>query len=424
MPLHARCPSTNNVEGIIRHARIKTLSIFGTRPEAIKMAPLLKVLAATPAIESRICVTGQHREMLQQVLSLFDIQAHQNLDVMAHDQSLNGLSARLLSALDELLVKEQPDRVLVHGDTTSAMTAALAAFHRRIPVAHVEAGLRTRDMQQPWPEEMNRRMIDVASDLMFAPTQQSRNNLLEEKLQGRIVVTGNTVIDALHMSVAKLAADPGLRAAIDAQLPRLHTHKKTLLVTGHRRENFGAGFRNICQALALLARQDNLQIVYPVHLNPHARRPVMELLSGIPNLHLIEPLDYLQFVRMMQRADVILTDSGGVQEEAPSLGKPVLVMRDVTERPEAVAAGTVTLVGTQTERIVHAVSALMNDDILRHSYSRRHNPYGDGQASARIVATLLGQHAVEFEDAASDNSMRIVTDQLAISPNERRLHTS
>jgi UDP-N-acetylglucosamine 2-epimerase (non-hydrolysing) len=374
------------------------MSVFGTRPEAIKMAPLLKALQVAPGIDSQVCVTGQHREMLQQVLALFDIQADHNLDVMEPAQSLNGLSSRLFSGLDGLLAQAQPDRILVHGDTTTAMVAALAAFHRRIPVAHVEAGLRTRDLTQPCPEEMNRRTIDVVSDMMFAPTRQAQRNLLEETLQGRIIITGNTVIDALHMTVAKLQGDASLRARVDAQLPALRPGRKVLLVTGHRRENFGDGFRNICSALASLAQRDDLEIVYPVHLNPNVQGPVMESLSGRANIHLIEPLDYLQFVRLMQRSHVILTDSGGVQEEAPSLGKPVLVMRDVTERPEAVAAGTVQLVGTNTLHIVHAVSALLNDDALRQSYSRRHNPYGDGNASARIVAAVSGHRFDEFND--------------------------
>jgi UDP-N-acetylglucosamine 2-epimerase (non-hydrolysing) len=379
------------------------MSIFGTRPEAIKMAPLLKALQAAPGINSQVCVTGQHRQMLQQVLTLFDIRVDHNLDVMEPDQTLNGLSSRLFSGLDGLLEKVQPDRVLVHGDTTTAMVAALAAFHRRIPVAHVEAGLRTRDLAQPCPEEMNRRTIDVVSDMMFAPTLQAQRNLLKETLQGRVFVTGNTVIDALHMTVAKLQGDASLRMRIDAQLPALRSGRKVLLVTGHRRENFGDGFRNICSALASLAQRDDLEIVYPVHLNPNVQGPVTESLSGRANIHLIEPLDYLQFVRLMQRADIILTDSGGVQEEAPSMGKPVLVMRDVTERPEAVAAGTVQLVGTHTLHIVHAVSALLNDDALRQSYSRRHNPYGDGNASARILAAVSGHRVEEFTDAQERN---------------------
>ncbi len=375
---------------------LRVLSIFGTRPEAIKMAPLVKALDAEPAIESIVCATGQHKQMLAQVLELFAIEADHSLDVMVPDQTLNGLSARLFAGIDQLLEQTRPDRVLVHGDTTTAMVAAMAAFHRRIPVGHVEAGPRTHDMHQPWPEEMNRRTIDVVSDLMFAPTAQSRRNLEAENLQGKIVVTGNTVIDALQMTVARIDADAGLRAQLDAALPRLLPERRLLLVTCHRRENFGTGFLQICRALAQLAQRDDLQIVYPVHLNPNVRGPVMQELSGLPHLHLIEPLDYLQFVRLMQRAHVILTDSGGVQEEAPALGKPVLVMRDVTERPEAVAAGTVQLVGTDTGRIVDTVATLLSEDRLWRSFARKQNPYGDGQACARIVDAILERNFQPF----------------------------
>ncbi|WDZ96237.1 UDP-N-acetylglucosamine 2-epimerase (non-hydrolyzing) [Herbaspirillum sp. WKF16] len=375
---------------------VKVLSIFGTRPEAIKMAPLVKALNAEPMIDSVVCATGQHRQMLNQVLELFDIKADRNLDVMVPDQTLNGLSSKLFAEIDKLLAETMPDRVLVHGDTTTAMVAALAAFHRRIPVGHVEAGLRTHDLNQPWPEEMNRRTIDVVSDLMFAPTAQSRRNLEAENLQGRVLVTGNTVIDALQMSVARIESDAALRAQLDASLPPLDPRRKLLLVTGHRRENFGAGFAQICSALGRLARRDDLQIVYPVHLNPNVREPVMRELSGLQHLHLIEPLDYFQFVRLMQQAHVILTDSGGVQEEAPALGKPVLVMRDVTERPEAVAAGTVQLVGTDVGRIVDTVATLQTEKHLWKSFARKHNPYGDGRACGRIVDAILGREVQAF----------------------------
>lgn len=360
------------------------------------MAPLVRALAAEPGIESSVCVTGQHRSMLQQVLDLFEIQADHNLDVMVPDQTLNGLSARLFVAIDELLADTTPDRVLVHGDTTTAMVAAMAAFHRQIPVAHVEAGLRTYDMGQPWPEEMNRRAIDVASDLLFAPTASSRENLQAERLCGRILVTGNTVVDALQLTVSRIEADPAFRAGLDAQLPPLAPDRKLLLVTGHRRENFGGGFENICRALAQLAQRDDIQIVYPVHLNPKVRGPVLAELSGLDNVHLIEPLDYFQFVRLMQQAHVILTDSGGVQEEAPSLSKPVLVMRDVTERPEAVNAGTVRLVGTKVHSIVDSVSTLFENDSLRHAFSLRENPYGDGHASQRIVNAIMDRPFTQF----------------------------
>jgi UDP-N-acetylglucosamine 2-epimerase (non-hydrolysing) len=372
------------------------LSIFGTRPEAIKMAPLVKALEAESGIVSEVCVTGQHRTMLDQVLSLFDIRPDYDLDVMTPNQSLNGLSARVLGALDDLLETAKPDRVLVHGDTTTAMTASLAAFHRRIPVGHVEAGLRTHDLHQPWPEELNRRIVDVASDLLFAPTSGARANLEGERLGGRIIVTGNTVIDALRLTVERLSIDAGLRATLEAQFSQLRADKKLLLVTGHRRENFGAGFANICSALATISERDDLQIVYPIHLNPNVRGPVRDALSDKPNVHLIEPLDYVPFVYLMQRAHLILTDSGGVQEEAPSLGKPVLVMREVTERPEAVAAGAVRLVGTDTKRIISEVTAGLREEAAESDFMPHRNPYGDGRAAARIVAALAGHPFEEF----------------------------
>ncbi|MBP0594372.1 UDP-N-acetylglucosamine 2-epimerase (non-hydrolyzing) [Paraburkholderia sp. LEh10] len=380
--------------------RTRILSIFGTRPEAIKMAPLVKQLERDPDIDSVVCVTGQHQQMLDQVLGLFGIEPHHNLALMTGNQTLNELAARIIAALDDVLAAVKPDRVLVHGDTTTASASALAAFHRRIPVGHVEAGLRTGNLMQPWPEEMNRRVVDVMSDLMFAPTASSKANLAREALHGRIVVTGNTVIDALNLTTARIDGDLALRAQLDARLPHLDDALPLLLVTGHRRESFGEGFANICAALAELAATDAAQIVYPVHLNPNVRGPVKHSLRDARNVHLIEPLDYLGFVRLMQRASIILTDSGGVQEEAPALGKPVLVMRDVTERPEAVAAGTVRLVGTQRAAIVQAVTALLADAHERSAFARRINPYGDGHASARIVAALTGR---PFDEFASDD---------------------
>ncbi|SDB62113.1 UDP-N-acetylglucosamine 2-epimerase (non-hydrolysing) [Pseudomonas sp. NFACC13-1] len=376
--------------------RIKILSIFGTRPEAIKMAPLVKALAAEPGIESLICVTGQHQSMLKQVLDLFDLKADFTLDVMTPHQTLNSLTAALYSAIDPVLEQTRPDRVLVHGDTTSAMVASMAAFHRRIPVGHVEAGLRTGDIYSPWPEEMNRRCIDLSADLLFAPTGQSRDNLLGERLQGRCLVTGNTVIDALQLTAQRINDDARLRGDLDQQFPFLQTGRKLLLVTGHRRENFGEGFLDICKALRELAQRTDIQIVYPVHLNPNVLGPVTEQLGDLLNVHLIKPLDYLAFVRLMQHAHVILTDSGGVQEEAPSLGKPVLVMRDVTERPEAVAAGTVRLVGTSPVSIIAGVNALFDDVALWRRTSQAVNPYGDGKASQRIVDTLMGRAVDDF----------------------------
>jgi len=372
------------------------LTIFGTRPEAIKMAPVVEALRRMAGVTSLICVTGQHRQMLDQVLRLFGIAADHDLGLMTRDQTLNGLAGRALSAIDAVLDEVKPDRVLVHGDTTTAMAASLAAFHRRIPVGHVEAGLRTYDLAQPWPEEMNRRIVDLASDLLFAPTAQSKANLLGERLPGKIVVTGNTVIDALDATVARIEDDAALRGRLERQFAHLSSDRRLLLVTGHRRENFGAGFDNICRALAALSRRPDIEIVYPVHLNPNVRGPVLGALSECPNLHLVEPLDYLPFVYLMRRAHVVLTDSGGVQEEAPSLGKPVLVMRDVTERPEAVAAGTVLLVGTDADRIIASVSRLFDDDAEHAHFSRRANPYGDGRAAQRIVAALTGKPFEEF----------------------------
>jgi len=360
------------------------------------MAPLVLRLAGEPGIQSVVCVTGQHRTMLQQALDLFGIVADHDLGIMAPNQTLNSLSARLFIAVDALLEYVKPDRVLVHGDTTTAMAAAVAATHRQIPVGHIEAGLRTYNITQPFPEELNRRVVDVVSDLLFAPTIASRDNLLGERLGGRILVTGNTVVDALQLSIDRIVTDSALRAKLDSQLPTLQPGKKLLLVTGHRRENFGVGFENICAALSELERRPDIQIIYPVHLNPNVRGPVLAKLSQLPNLHLIEPLDYFQFVRLMQQAHVILTDSGGVQEEAPALGKPVLVMRDVTERPEAVAAGTVKLVGTKAANIVASVNALYDDEMLWHRFAMSHNPYGDGHASERIVAALAGRPFTDF----------------------------
>ncbi|WP_190275176.1 non-hydrolyzing UDP-N-acetylglucosamine 2-epimerase [Collimonas fungivorans] len=375
---------------------MKVLSIFGTRPEAVKMAPVVKALSRETGMQSLVCVTGQHRQMLQQVLDLFAIKVDYSLDVMLPDQTLNGLSARLIGLLDPVLEACRPDRILVHGDTTTAMMAALTAFHRRIPVAHVEAGLRTGDLSQPWPEEMNRRYVDIVCDLLLAPTAQAKNNLAAEHLAGRVVITGNTVIDALRLTTKRIAFDEQLRNQLDAHFPYLVPGRKLLLVTGHRRENFGSGFAEICDALATLSRRSDLQIVYPVHLNPNVQGPVLAALSHLPNIHLIEPLDYLLFVRLMQRSHVILTDSGGVQEEAPSLGKPVLVMRNVTERPEAVSAGTVQLVGTDPARIVAAVTRLCDDDIFWQQATQRVNPYGDGRAAERIASVLCGRPIAEF----------------------------
>lgn len=380
---------------------MKVLSIFGTRPEAIKMAPLVTALQQEPEIQSVVCVTGQHREMLDQVLALFDLRAQHDLDIMVPNQTLNGLYARLISRVDSVLEAEQPDCVLVHGDTSTASACALASFHRRVRIGHVEAGLRTGNLAMPFPEEMNRRVVDAVGDWLFAPTAQSRANLMRENLAGRITITGNTVIDALAMTCAKLEPQGALAQQLEARYDWIDPSRRLLLVTGHRRESFGDGFKNICAALAELAQRDDLQIVYPVHLNPQVRNVVMTELAGLSHVHLIDPLDYLDFVWFMQRAYLILTDSGGVQEEAPYLGKPVLVMRDVTERPEAVQAGTVALVGTGTRRIVTEVTRLLDNPALHASFSRRINPYGDGRASQRIVDALCGRAVSEFDPYGS-----------------------
>jgi len=360
------------------------------------MAPLVSAPQREPQIQSIVCVTGQHREMLDQVLALFDLQAQHDLDIMVPNQTLNGLYARLIGRVDGVLEAERPDCVLVHGDTSTASACALASFHQRVRIGHVEAGLRTGNLAMPFPEEMNRRVVDAVGDWLFAPTDESRGNLLRENLAGRITVTGNTVIDALAMTCAKLAPQGPLARELAARYGWLDPSRRLLLVTGHRRESFGEGFRHICAALAGLARREDLQIVYPVHLNPQVRNVVMKELAGLSHVHLIDPLDYLDFVWFMQRAYLILTDSGGVQEEAPYLGKPVLVMRDVTERPEAVRAGTVALVGTDTQRILAEVNRLLDSPDLHSAFSRRINPYGDGQASQRIVDALCDRPVSEF----------------------------
>ncbi len=372
---------------------MRILTVFGTRPEAIKMAPLVKQLEAAAGIESLVCVTAQHRQMLDQVLELFDIRPQHDLDIMRPGQDLYGITSTILQRIGEVYAQVKPDMVLVHGDTTTTFAATLAAFYQRIPVGHVEAGLRTGNLYSPWPEEANRKLTGALAALHFAPTEASRQNLLRENTpDDAIVVTGNTVIDALLRVTARLDADPALSAAQAARFPMLRDGRRLVLITGHRRENFGGGFERICQAIARLAQHfPDTDFLYPVHLNPNVREPVNRLLQGIGNVHLIEPQDYLPFVWLMSRSHVILTDSGGIQEEAPSLGKPVLVMRDTTERPEAVEAGTVKLVGTDLEGIVDGVSTLLLDDDAYRRMSFAHNPYGDGRACERIVDALLAR---------------------------------
>ncbi len=376
---------------------MRVLTVFGTRPEAIKMAPVVDALARAPGIDSRVCVTAQHRDMLDQVLALFDITPDDDLDVMRPDQDLSHITQAVLLGMRDVLERHRPDRVLVHGDTTTSFAASLAAYYQRIPVAHVEAGLRTGDIYAPFPEEMNRRLTDDIADMLFAPTVGARDNLLRAGNDvSSIHVTGNTVIDALLQVVGRLRDDKNMATKLAADLPYPSAGRRLILVTGHRRENFGRGFDDICTAIRRLAERNDVEVVYPVHLNPNVQRPVNDILGGLSNVHLLAPLDYLPFVHMMDRADIILTDSGGIQEEAPSLGKPVLVMREKTERPEAVDAGTVKLVGTDQEAIVVTATTLLDDAEAYKAMSRAHNPYGDGKAAERIVAAVLGQPFEEY----------------------------
>ena len=369
---------------------MKVLTVFGTRPEAIKMAPLVHALAKDPDFEARVCVTAQHREMLDQVLNLFSIVPDYDLNIMRPGQGLTEITCGILQGLKPILEAFRPDVVLVHGDTTTTIAASLAAFYQRIPVGHVEAGLRTGDLSSPWPEEANRTLTGHLAMYHFAPTENSRQNLRRENVADeRIFVTGNTVIDALFWVRDSVMNHPAQYEALAARYPFLDAQKKLVLVTGHRRESFGQGFEQICHALAdIAARHDDVQIVYPVHLNPNVSEPVNRILGPVENVFLIEPQDYLPFMWLMNHAWLILTDSGGIQEEAPSLGKPVLVMRDTTERPEAVNAGTVKLVGTDRQRIVDEVTLLLNDNEAWQTMSRAHNPYGDGQACGRILHAL------------------------------------
>jgi UDP-N-acetylglucosamine 2-epimerase len=369
----------------------KVLTVFGTRPEAIKMAPLVKALADEEDVEARVCVTAQHRQMLDQVLQLFDIVPDYDLDLMREGQTLGDLTSGILQSIGTVYDDWQPDAVLVHGDTTTTLAASLAAFYRYIPVGHVEAGLRTGNVWSPWPEELNRRVTDAVSSWLFAPTEQAKHNLFSEGAPGsQVVLTGNTVIDALLQVKRKLDHDMSLAGSIAARYPFLDPSRRLILVTGHRRESFGEPFKHFCEALRQIAlSHDDVQLVYPVHLNPNVRTPVNAILSDQPNVHLIDPQDYLPFVYLMSKAYLIITDSGGIQEEAPALGKPVLVTRETTERPEAVRAGTARLVGTDTDRIVSEVRGLLDDRSQYVAMAHANNPYGDGHASERIVDALL-----------------------------------
>jgi len=368
----------------------KVLTVFGTRPEAIKMAPLVEALRKDQRFDAQVCVTAQHREMLDQVLDLFGITPDHDLNVMKPGQTLHEVTSRILEGLAPLLKSEQPDVVLVHGDTATTLAASLAAYYSRVPVGHVEAGLRTGNMDSPWPEEGNRRGTAALASLHFAPTQKARENLLKENIDPQsVTVTGNTVIDALFSVRERITSHKNLTDRLADEFSFLDLDRKLVLVTGHRRESFGGGFERICEALRRIANQyPEAEIVYPVHLNPNVKEPVHGLLGGVENVHLIEPLDYLPFVFLMNQAQIILTDSGGIQEEAPSLGKPVLVMRETTERPEALEAGTVRLVGTNVELIVSEVEGLMDDAAAYEAMSRAHNPYGDGKACLRILEAL------------------------------------
>ena len=370
---------------------MKALIVFGTRPEAIKMAPVVRELRKK--INIKVCVTAQHREMLDQVLNLFEIDPDYDLDIMQPGQDLFDVTSNVLVGMKSVLLKEQPDIVLVHGDTTTSMAASLAAFYLQVPVGHIEAGLRTYNIQSPFPEEFNRQVTTKVTQFHFAPTEQARQNLLNEHVQNsQIYITGNTVIDAL-LSILKKARESSYSNDTLKSVHLLDKEKSDLpriiLVTGHRRENFGKGFEEICQALREIAIQNtDIQIIYPVHLNPNVREPVGRILSSIDNVHLIEPMGYLEFIKLMDSSYIILTDSGGIQEEAPSLGKPVLVMRDTTERPEAVEAGTVKLVSANKKQIVKAVNQLLTDETVYKKMARAHNPYGDGNASKTICNIL------------------------------------
>lgn len=383
--------------------------VFGTRPEAIKMCPLVKEFQKhTDEFKTIVCVTGQHREMLDQVLTIFDVQPDYDLNIMKQGQDLTDVTARVLTGMRDVFKECKPDVVLVHGDTTTSTAAALAAFYAQIPVGHVEAGLRTHNIYSPWPEEMNRQITGRIAEYNFSPTPLSEKNLLEEKAHGKVYVTGNTVIDALHMVVDKLKNDASLAKEQDAillqagyDIARLNNGKKLVLITGHRRENFGDGFIRMVTAMKDLSEKyPDVDFVYPMHLNPNVRKPIHEVFGEDltrPNFFFIEPLQYLEFVHLMSKANIVLTDSGGIQEEAPGLGKPVLVMRDTTERPEALASGTVHLVGTDYNKIMNEVCTLLDDNVEYEKMSKAVNPYGDGKACSRIIDVLMGRKIEMYE---------------------------
>ena len=387
----------------------KVMLVFGTRPEAIKMCPLVKEFQKRPnEFETIVCVTGQHREMLDQVLKIFEVIPNYDLNIMKQGQDLTDVTARVLTGLRDVFKSCRPDVVLVHGDTTTSMAGALAAFYAQIPVGHIEAGLRTHNIYSPWPEEMNRQITGRIATYNFSPTPLSKKNLIEEKAHGKVYVTGNTVIDALHLVVEKLNSDKNLanqqdKVLLDAgyDVSRLANGKKLVLITGHRRENFGDGFIRMVTAMKDLSEKyTDVDFVYPMHLNPNVRKPIHEVFGEDltrPNFFFIEPLQYLEFVHLMSKATIVLTDSGGIQEEAPGLGKPVLVMRDTTERPEALASGTVHLVGTDYDKIVNEVSTLLDDAAAYEAMSKAVNPYGDGQACRRIADALAGKTTDRYE---------------------------
>jgi UDP-N-acetylglucosamine 2-epimerase (non-hydrolysing) len=368
----------------------RILTVFGTRPEAIKMAPLVHALAGDERFEAKVCVTAQHREMLDQVLALFEITPDYDLNLMKPGQDLTDITCGILQGLKPVLAEFKPDYVLVHGDTATTLSTTLAAYYQQIKVGHVEAGLRTGNIYSPWPEEGNRKLTGAIADLHFSPTETSKQNLLQENIDPeKIIVTGNTVIDALLDVIKKLETNVELKSTLQAQFNFLDENKRLVLITGHRRESFGGGFERICEAIAHMAKAfPEVEFVYPMHLNPNVREPVNRLLKCLTNVFLIEPLDYLPFVYLMNKSYVLLTDSGGIQEEAPSLGKPVLVMRDTTERPEAVDAGTVKLVGTGVESIVNELTSLLSNEEAYKRMGFSHNPYGDGKACARILNAL------------------------------------